>query len=1058
MKREFLTVGCLTVAAAAFAALPCRYLHEMTGEYVTPHFDFRGSSAETPLKTLFLLDRKGARDAVEVVQRFNVDPTYFLMTTGNRIAQEDMYESAWAGTTVFEKTRELDEKLNLGHRLYVFGHKPFTSVNEEHRYRILKAVRDEGAGLLIVSDLTVVKMPYKKVYAEKLPTPEFVSKFPSEYEWMKLEAYKLGKGRVVELSWKGPPSTFFALVPRFPIDDLWLAKYENAIAFAGAAMRYAAGRDEMPSAPVRTRLRNRFNAEVADTSCAGRYFRDTVGTNGAVTVEAVNIASPVGGLAVEVPEVVKPGEAFDVKVSWKTPSDKIAAVTIETLDSPYLHVMTRQTLKPSAGATAVSATVADARIATKAGYVRATLVGADGKPLEIAEALQFFPVRYTADYMQMGWDTVLSMHSFAGAPLLIDRVGFNLGLTHPTPGGGNIREMAILNQHAVPYMTRIGVVAAENGSSVPDHMQIFINKETKDRLAALKGDQCFYRPEIQQTWKEMMAHRAQNLAKYAPAVYSLGDENHLSVDCGFGAEDDRYFRAFLKEKYGTIENLNRNWRTNCTDFATVPHIPLKTAKAIGNLAAWADHRAYIEKMYADMHEFCRREIRTYDPGAPVGAEGSVPGNLEQTFANLEYWGPYSNLVEDEVLRSLGGDRIRMLWWGGYPSSHGGRGSCPFPISLMKGLAKGTVMGSAWFDVSVGQHHGFFYSDLKIADDVAAYLPWNDRFKDGLAQLLIRNPLKDEGICLYWSHPSQTAAKASEKCLAPTDGLTTLIKYCYRNGRSFEFVSSRTLDRLQGTKVLFLCGATALSDAEVAAIKAFAARGGRVVADVMPATMNENLAWRETSPLAGVFGKGGSVLIGHKLSLAQAQEKKPGDFDREMSAFFPPAVAYVPDARMDENAILRTRRGPGFDLVTAMWPVTNLGAKTPIRLPGRRFIYDPMVGYVGENDRLVLDFAKVPFVCRTLFESKQVAPSFSIADAKLGGEVSFTPPALADGRMYNLTIRDAAGAVRWQFVFDRTANLPRRMFVGPDEKPGNWTATLVDCATGLRTTKTFRVGK
>ena len=195
-----------------------------------------------------------------------------------------------------------------------------------------------------------------------------------------------------------------------------------------------------------------------------------------------------------------------------------------------------------------------------------------------------------------------------------------------------------------------------------------------------------------------------------------------------------------------------------------------------------------------------------------------------------------------------------------------------------------------------------------------------------------------------------------------------------------------------------------------------------------------------------------------MSLAQAQEKKPGDFDREMSAFFPPAVAYVPDARMDENAILRTRRGPGFDLVTAMWPVTNLGGQTPIRLPGRRFIYDPMVGYVGEDDRLVLDFGTVPFVCRTLFESKQVAPSFSVADAKLGGEVSFTPPALAAGRMYNLTIRDAAGAVRWQFVFDRTANLPRRLFVALNEKTGEWRATLTDCATGLKTERTFAVSK
>ena len=285
MKKLIVATVVMAASAAAFGVLPCKFLHEMTGEYVTPHHSFRGSAAEKPLKALFLLDRAGARDAVEVVQRFNVEPTYFLMTYGDRIAQEDMYESAWAGTTVYEKTRELDEKLNERYDLYVFGRKPFTSIGEEHRYRILKAVRDDGAGLMVVGDTTAPRIPYAKVYKEKLPVPPFAASFAREYARTSLAAYRLGKGRVVALSCGSPYATqFFTLVPLFPIDDLWPAKYENAIAFAGAAMRYAAGRDETPSAPVRVRLRNRFNDEVADMACAGTYFRDTIGANGAYIV------------------------------------------------------------------------------------------------------------------------------------------------------------------------------------------------------------------------------------------------------------------------------------------------------------------------------------------------------------------------------------------------------------------------------------------------------------------------------------------------------------------------------------------------------------------------------------------------------------------------------------------------------------------------------------------------------------------------------------------------------------------------------------------------------
>ena len=647
----------------------------------------------------------------------------------------------------------------------------------------------------------------------------------------------------------------------------------------------------------------------------------------------------------------------------------------------------------------------------------------------------------------------MGMHPFAGAPVLIDRIGFEFGLCHPTKDGANIRAMAVLNQTSVPYLTRVGIGAAPNGSS-KQNQWFFLDKEATERMKKIEGDLCFYRPEVKQLWADGIRHRMTNLPKYAPGFYNLGDENGLTVTAGFGEYDDRYFREFLKEKYGTIEHLNRDWRTNCADFASVPHIKPDEAKKVGNLAAWGDHRAYIEKMYADIHAFCRSEIQKLDPGAPVGAEGSMPGDMELTFERLEFWGPYSNLVEDEVLRSLGGDRIRMLWWGGYPASHGGRGKSPFPLSLMKDLAKGTVMGNAWFDVRTGNNHGFFYSDLKVADDVAAYLPWHDRFKDGLAQLLIRNPLKDEGILLYWSHPCITASLASEKCLSPSDGLTTLIKSFYRTGRSFEFVSARTLARLDKAKVVFLCGATALSDAEIAALRAFAARGGRVVADVEPAIMNENLAWRDAPALKGLWGNGGCTLLDKKLSLAAAHEKEPGAFDREIAAYLPPAIACVPAARMDDNAILRTRGGVGFDLVTAMWPETNLGAKIPVKLPGRRFVYDPMVGFVEESSTLTLDFSKAPFVCRTIFAERQDAPAFSIAGARRGGEVVFTPPALVSGRVYNLTVRDAAGDVRWRFVFDRAANAPKKMYVAYTDSPGEWLATLIDCATGLKTEKAF----
>ncbi|MBQ2629798.1 MAG: hypothetical protein IJG13_09000, partial [Kiritimatiellae bacterium] len=207
-----------------------------------------------------------------------------------------------------------------------------------------------------------------------------------------------------------------------------------------------------------------------------------------------------------------------------------------------------------------------------------------------------------------------------------------------------------------------------------------------------------------------------------------------------------------------------------------------------------------------------------------------------------------------------------------------------------------------------------------------------------------------------------------------------------------------------------------------------------------------------------------VLLNKKLSY-EAAHSRPGFFDKNITTYLPAGVlCSYPYWRVDENTILRTRGGNGFDLVTAMWPATDLGAKLRVQIHGR-FVYEPMVGFVGEGDgawhdlsSTTLDFSESPFVCRAVFAERQEAPSFSISGAARGGEVKVKTPALVSGRVYNLTVLDAAGNVRWRFVFDREANAPKNMFVAYTDRPGEWRATLMDCATGLRTEKTFKMAE
>ena len=106
--------GLFAAAAMAFplsAKHDSAYLNKVSREYVTPHYKFQQKDDAKLIKPLFILMRSGARDAVEVVQRMNMDASHFLAYGRFIFAHEDMYESTHDGSSIFEKEKELSETL-----------------------------------------------------------------------------------------------------------------------------------------------------------------------------------------------------------------------------------------------------------------------------------------------------------------------------------------------------------------------------------------------------------------------------------------------------------------------------------------------------------------------------------------------------------------------------------------------------------------------------------------------------------------------------------------------------------------------------------------------------------------------------------------------------------------------------------------------------------------------------------------------------------------------------------------------------------------------------------
>lgn len=1095
MKVKVLSVLALSLLTLTLAAKhDSGFLNKITRDYVTPHYAFQQKKDTDPIRTLFILMRSGARDSVEILQRMDMDAEFFTTAGRYAFAVENMYESTHEGTSVFEKSNELSAKLNKDYDVFVIGQFAFTKMPEKAQYRILNEVR-KGKSLILIQSGRVDRLPYRKLYAKPIKVPAVFSKFAQPSAKAKLQAWQVGKGKFINLSWnKTANITYHTLLPRVRYDNKWKTQQENAAAYVSLVMRYAAGKSITVSGKTVTRIRDAWNKDVTakrNNLPAGTYYKDTLGSNGAFFVEEFKVKSAVGDLNLNITDTFAKKKAISGELVLSTPAARPMTAVIELFDSPYANIWVRKNIPIPANAGKIKFAIKDYYMPTIAGYVRASVKDNRGVRA-VTEKEVFFPNPSIDDYWQVGWDGPANDNGEHLARQTVDRLGWNLILNHPSQNGENTRVNALLNMKMIPYMVRIVFGKSPKGH-VKTSNWFFLPAKFHKEQKALKDDHCFYRPEVRKLWAEGIRNRMINLPKYSAAVYNLGDENHLNREAGYGPHDLIYFRKFLAKKYKTIQNLNYNYKSNYKSFDQVPHMPLKEAKNKGIYPAWNDHREYIEQMYADAHAFLREEIRKYDPEAKVGAEGSEPGNLELTMKTLEYWGPYSNLVGDELLRSFGKEKIRSLWWGGYPGSHSGRGD--YVVPLNKDLLLGTVNGNAWFAGNPGSNHSSVGCDMTIAGYVRKYLADLDRLKNGSAQLMIRNDLINNGVYFYWSHPSTAAAHLDKRCINPHDGLPSLIRSSYRLGTGFDFISVNSLDRLKKAKLLFLCGTSALSDKECKAILDYVKNGGIVIADINPAIMNENLRVRENNPLKALFGnitfanaesqtfkalklgkfqakrvpqgkqvfitrkfgKGKAILFNFSIASAANTAQTTAMFDQWFLSLmkYANAVPAFTVGKVSDNTMVRIRKNKEFTLLGIMQSPQFMRLPVKVTFPRTYHIYSTDGRYIGTGKAITTNFKKSPLQLFSLFTQKQKAPQFGVANAKRGDKLNFRLPALKDGRVYRLEITAPNGRKVYTHVFDRNQIKPVRT-IAYNEPAGKWKAALTDVATGLTTTAQFMV--
>lgn len=371
-------------------------------------------------------------------------------------------------------------------------------------------------------------------------------------------------------------------------------------------------------------------------------------------------------------------------------------------------------------------------------------------------------------------------------------------------------------------------------------------------------------------WLARIASRLQTLAReqgdHKPLFYNLADEAGIgdlaaAWDFDIGPTSLAAMHEWLRTQYPSLGALNAEWGTNFARWDDV--VPELTDAALrrtdSNYAAWGDFKAWMDVAFARAVRAGTDALHQADPTAVAALEGGqIPG-----------WGGYdygllANAVDLMEIYDVG-DSVALA-----------RAANPDLILLRTSFGPGDG-AEAWRNVLQGgrgtvvwdEDNGVVAADgtpkprgrelAALAAGIRAIEPTlkasSPEF-DPVAVLVSQSSFRIQWLLdrkpggAAWSERS--AGREYEDNAWRAARRETLERL-FGLGIQPHLVTSLDPAALarDGIRVLILPHAIALSDPEIAAIKAFAAAGGKVFADTEPGLFDGHGRLRGTHPLAGV---------------------------------------------------------------------------------------------------------------------------------------------------------------------------------------------------------------
>ena len=403
---------------------------------------------------------------------------------------------------------------------------------------------------------------------------------------------------------------------------------------------------------------------------------------------------------------------------------------------------------------------------------------------------------------------------------------------------------------------------------------------TKKELFKRTGDKKFLRrtpsfsdPTFMHALSDIVRAAARNKARYNMDYYFVGDEGSLTsygdaVDFDWGPAALADFRGWLREEYGTLSALNKEWQTEFKDWHEVVPFTTEEARKSGSFAPWADHRTFMEITFARAYQTVRDAVIQGDRDAHIAVSGTQATNA---YDGAD-WSRLDRIIDDflsydggnqwDMHRSFAKPDAMIGFWTGY-GSHG--------LAVQNAIWTAAIHNV--LHPNVFWMYSFLDPDMTYSQSAR---DMGQAFKslkfEGVGKLLMESTRQQDGIAIHYSMPSVHGAtilgyhkrnsddddeaprETSLSFPANRDGWVRTIKDL---GLQFDFVSSEQLE--QGSlasgkyRVLILPLSLALSPAEAKNIEDFVAVGGVVIADAAAGMMDSHCAWRQTGALNELFG-------------------------------------------------------------------------------------------------------------------------------------------------------------------------------------------------------------